>query len=353
MTRIFFPPLPQADLDHIFSRLGETDWKFFANKRIFITGGSGYIGKWLLSALLYANQRMSLNCRIEVLTRSPDQFSISAPHIAHARYVTLRQGDVRSFDFPSGPLDIVVHAATDVAVENKPIETFSTCVEGTSRVLEFARVSGAKDFLLTSSGAIYGKIPPAIPCVDEDYPGGPDPTSPASAYGEGKRVAEWLACTQGLQTGLRVKIVRIYAQVGPYLPLDKQFAIGNFIADALAKRDITIRGDGTPLRSYLHAADTTIWLLAALIRGSPNRAWNVGGEDAISIYELARLVAKLLRAKSEIKILTKADTNRPAERYIPNVTRAKSELRLPSEISLHDAIIRTAHWLAKNTGVHR
>lgn len=342
------PKLPKADLDHMFDGLGEADWLSFAGKRLFITGGTGFIGKWMLSALTEADHRLGLNCTIEILTRSPKDFEVLMPHLAMGSNVRLHEGDVRSFQFPQGKFDVVVHGATDVVTQHGPLETFSTCVDGTKRVLEFAHVSGAQDFMLTSSGAVYGRHPSISEGVSETYSGGPDPTLPSSAYGEGKRVSEWLACAQGAETGLRVKIARIYAQVGPYLPMDKHFAIGNFINDALADREIIIRGDGTPFRSYLYAADTAVWLWTMVVKGQAGRAWNVGGGDGISIAALAQQVAELLDSRKGIKLLTPVDPNRHVERYVPNVDRAREELSLPEPISLSEAILRTAQWLRLN-----
>lgn len=346
---ILFPILPKKDLDKMFYGLSESDWKYFANKRLFITGGSGFIGKWLLSALLTANQRLSLNCQIEILTRSPQDFRECSPQIACAQGVILHKGDVRNFDFPKGFFDIIVHGATDVVAQNKPFEIFSTCLDGTQRVLEFAKISEAQDFLLTSSGAVYGRHPSQPTGLAEDYPGGPDPTSPLSAYGEGKRVSEWLACAVGAETKLQVKIARIYAQVGPYLPMDKHFAIGNFINDALANREIIIRGDGTPFRSYLYAADTAIWLWALVLQGRPGRAWNVGGDEGLSIADLAARVASLLGSNRGVKILKPIDSTKIIECYVPDISRARNEINLPELFSLNESILRTADWMRKNS----
>jgi dTDP-glucose 4,6-dehydratase len=81
----------------------------------------------------------------------------------------------------------------------------------------------------------------------------------SSAYGEGKRVSEWL-CAQASSNRFEVKIARVFALVGPHLPLDRHFAIGNFIKSAMACEQIIIRSDGTPYRSYLYAADMAGWL---------------------------------------------------------------------------------------------
>lgn len=342
------PTLPQDDLDRMFHGLDLSEWQRLAGRRFFFTGGTGFLGKWMLSSLLDADRRLGLGVEVEVLTRRPEAFAEAMPWLATAPGVRLLRGDVRDFELPSGPVDVVIHGATDVVAQSSSMDTFLTCVEGTRRVLARAQAGGARDFLLLSSGAVYGPHPSQGRGVAEDFAGAPDPTLPASAYGEGKRASEWLACAQGAESGLRVKIARIYAQVGPYLPLDKHFAIGNFIRDAMAGREVLVQGDGTATRSYLHAADTVTWLWAMLLRGLPQRAWNVGGEEAVSIAELAHKVSGLLGSGAAPRVLGVADPSRPVGRYLPDVRRARSELRLPPPLPLDEAIMRTARWIRHN-----
>lgn len=167
---------------------------------------------------------------------------------------------------------------------------------------------------------------------------------PQSVYGESKRIAELLCSVFGRVHGLACVVARCFAFVGPYLPLDIHFAIGNFIQDCLIGRPIRIAGDGTPYRSYLYAADLAIWLWTMLLRGQPGCCYNVGSEQAVSIAELAATVAASLESRSEIRIEGKAIPGKPPERYVPQTTRAREELGLSQWIALEDAIRGTAAW---------
>lgn len=348
MTVAAIPVLPQADLEQAFVAVGAASWRSLAGGRVFLTGGTGFVGKWLMATLIEANRCLDLGCELVVLSRDPQAFVDAAPHLAQAPGVSLVRGDVRDFSFPHGGFSHVVHAATDIVTHNTPRDTFATCFEGTRRALDFAAQAGASDFLLVSSGAIYGRQPPALERLAESHAGAPDPLQVGSAYGEGKRVSEWLGAAQAATSSLRFKVARCFAFVGPYLPLDKHFAIGNFLRDAMAGDEIVIQGDGTPYRTYLHAADMAAWLWATLLRGEPGVAYNIGGHEVLSIAELAHRTVSVLDSPAKVTILKPAPEGRVPDRYVPDVTRARLKLALPEPISLDDAIARTAQWHRDN-----
>jgi nucleoside-diphosphate-sugar epimerase len=157
-------------------------------------------------------------------------------------------------------------------------------------------------------------------------------------------MSEHLCVAYSNETQLACSIARCFAFVGPHLPLDAHFAIGNFIRDALANYPIHIKGDGTPLRSYLYAADLTIWLWTMLFTAPANRAYNVGSEDLYSIGGLAHLTAETLRPGLKVEIVGKPTLGAPISTYVPSTQRAKQELGLTQHISTAEAIRRTAAW---------
>ncbi|MEW5904771.1 MAG: NAD(P)-dependent oxidoreductase [Pseudomonadota bacterium] len=341
-------PLPPADLEYILAR-SENLWQELSGERLFITGGTGFFGVWLLEAITAANSRLNARVDVSILSRSPERFVALHPHLAAS--CTWIKGDIRNFDFPQGEFGHIIHAATSTDARfnaEKPGEALDTILGGTHRVLEFAARAKTHNLLFTSSGAVYGAQPPSLSSIPEDYSGGPDITDADSVYAEGKRLAELQLAIASNDSGLQGKIARCFAFVGPHLPLDWHFAIGNFMRDAMAHKEIVIRGDGRPQRSYLHAADLTIWLFTILLRGQNMRPYNVGSDEACSIADLAQRVARLSGQPGKVRILTPEDSS-PAPRYVPNTTRARDELGLNETIPLDDSIARTLSWLKANT----
>jgi nucleoside-diphosphate-sugar epimerase len=344
------PPVSRTDLDHILDHTRDL-WGDLNGERIFITGGTGFVGCWLLESFTWAVKRLGLDAQAIVLTRSPDAFRQKAPHLAGHRSVTLIQGDVRTFDFPHGTFSHVIHAATESSAKlnaENPLLMLDTIIEGTRHTLDFAVSHDSKKLLLTSSGAVYGKHPPDLTHIPEDFTGAYDPMNLNSAYGQGKRLAEHICAQYSNQNGIEVKIARGFAFVGPYLPLDLHLAIGNFIRDGLNGGPIVVKGDGTPYRSYLYAADLTIWLWTLLFQGRSCRPYNVGSENPLSISELAQQVAFGFSSNIDVKIMMDPQQGKPPERYIPSTRRANLELGLDEHITLRQGISRSINYFRGN-----
>lgn len=344
--------LPTEDLAHILDRTRDV-WPGLRGARVFLTGGTGFFGHWILESLLHANRALELDARVTVLTRSADRFRANSPHLAHDPAVTLLEGDIRSFAFPSERHTHVIHAATDSGGQqySRPAyELAESILEGTRHTLRFALATGAQRLLFTSTGAVYGRSAP-IAAIPETYSGAPDQLLPQSSYDEAKRMAEHLCVAYSHGTELECVITRPFAFVGPQLPLDAHFAIGNFIGSAIAGTPIHIRGDGTPRRSFLYMADLAIWLWHMLLRAPANRGYNVGSPVGVSVAELARIIAATLRPGLEpgsstlpIRIDGTPDPAAPLNGYVPDIARASAELGLAVTVPLEEAIRRTAAW---------
>ncbi len=308
---------------------------------IFITGATGFFGCWLLESFLHANRVLNLNAQMIALTRQRERFRSKAPHLADEPALTLLEGDLMDFAFPSIRCTHAIHAAADT--DPRPgLALFDGVVTGTRRMLDFGVKNGVQKFLFTSSGAVYGKQPADMDAMPETYAGSPDLQSPASLYGEAKRVGEMLCAAYREEFGIEAKVARAFAFVGPHLPLHRHYAAGNFIRDALAQEPVRVEGDPEAVRSYMYASDLTAWLWKILFKGAPARPYNVGSSSSISIAELAGETASLANVPTVIERRHSASLS--STRYVPNVSRAEDELGLRQTVSLNEALRKTLCW---------
>lgn len=302
-----------------------------SGKRIILTGGTGLFGKWLLTSL------QETRAELVLLSRDPEAFRKSFP-LVESMAVEFVKGDVRDFEFPQGHFDYCIHAATPVVsddLSHADDEMTAIIVEGTRRFLEFARSADVGRILYVSSGAVYGVQPPELECIPEAFP-----CNPVTAYGKGKLQAERLC----LESGLDCVIARCFAFVGPQMPLDAHFAIGNFIGNCLQGEPIRICGDGRPLRSYMADTDLANWLLTMLVDGQSGGIFNVGSDEAISIADLAGLVREVAGTSNRIEIEGTPDFDRSPHRYVPSVEKAHGAFGLHCSVRLDEAILRTIEF---------
>ena len=325
------PTNPLAeDLDFILKQTANL-WDALSGKNIFLTGGTGWFGRWLLETFSWANVRIGAGVKVTVLTRNARAFSHLAPALVSQPFLTLHQGDIRDFNFPSGRFTHLIHAASTSAQETfagePPLAKFDTLVTGTRRVLDFASQAGIRQVLFTSSGAVYGATQYGQN-ITEETPSSLDSTSPDSALGIAKQAAEFLISNYALQNNWNASIARCFSFVGPFMPQNLHYAIGDFIRQATTKKTITIQSDGQAIRSYMYCADLVIWLLILLQRQGMPRVYNVGSDRAISLYNLARNIQQLINPEIIIKALCKKGTeigNPLRSYYVPSLERAKND----------------------------
>jgi nucleoside-diphosphate-sugar epimerase len=338
-------PLPAADLIHVLQHAAPA-FDTLREAGLFITGGTGFFGHWLLESLLYANDALTLDLRATVLTRNAAAFRARSPHIATHPAITLLEGDVQTFAFPATSHTHIVHAATDSGgqqASRTAEDLYNDILAGTERVLDFAQHTGATRLLYTSTGAVYGRST-ALLHTPESYIDTHAPMLPLHSYEAAKRAAELLCLSAAAP--LEPVIARCFAFVGPHLPLDAHFAIGNFLGAALDGRPIHIRGDGTPRRSWLYMSDLSIWLWTLLASGQSGRAYNVGSDDGMTIAAAARLTADTLSPGLPIHMDGTPNPAAPLNSYVPDISRIRDEFGLTVTIPLDEALRRTAAWHA-------
>lgn len=337
----------REDTNFILNAIGSSLSKL-QGKSILITGATGFIGTYLLESLaLYNDLHETSPCRIVGIARNPQRLIHTAPHLTGRQDIVILGADVCSFNFP-GHFDYVIHAASPVDPEvlsRDRLGTADIIINGTRNVLQESVKYNIGRILYISSGAVYGRQPYDLPRLPEDYLGGPDITDYKFAYAEAKRCAETLCAVFNQVYGISVVLARPFTFVGPYQSLDSGFAVAQFMRSCLRKEPILIKGDGTPLRSYCYAADLAVALWMILLNGQTGRAYNVGSEEAISIYELARKVIEVVGYASNIIVAYKPTNGQKPARYIPDTARLRSELGIFPQFKLDNALKRTVAWI--------
>lgn len=308
-------------------------------KRLFLSGATGFVGTWLLLAIQCLNEA-GAGIQVIALSRDPQRFLDRAPEWKNTSWLSWVCGDIRDFQYPDTPIDAIIHGATDTSAHfatHHPEALYASIVDGGTHLLNYAAAQHIRRVLLLSSGAVYGEQPPDLTHLPEDYTPAPGPNP--EPYGEGKRMLEAFALRFAQEHALEILLARGFTFVG--FGLAKHLAISQFIANAQENPFIAVKGDGQAVRSYLYAADLAVWLLTILARGTPQRAYNVGSPDAVTLIEAATQVRDLLAPEKRVDILD-ADAPAPRRRYVPDTRRAQNELSLHVWTPLAHALQKTA-----------
>jgi nucleoside-diphosphate-sugar epimerase len=306
-------------------------------RSIFVTGGTGFLGKTLLDYLHECALAADGAFRVTVLSRSPERFLARWPEYRDLDWLTFRRGDLQNFPAPEADVTDFVHGAADTHDVVDKMAWIDQIVTGTSNALRWALAAGARRFLLISSGAVYGSQPTTVPRLREDYGGAPPTTSLLSVYGQAKRMAEQVCTVFGATNALDTVIARCFAIAGPHVPFDGPYAIGNFIRDALSGNVIRVRGDGLTVRSYLFGRDVAHWLTTLLVRGKAGEAYNVGSDNPLTVADLARTVASILAPQARVLFENASGSDQGRSIYVPDIAKAQ-RLGLAVETGLRDSI---------------
>lgn len=305
---------------------------------LLILGGSGFVG-----TSICANRDLSVFETVTTASRHLHHVHEDENQFPIFNNVSW---DIREKAELSSNFDVIIHAATPASAvlnSDNPNEMFDVIVQGMKNVIDFAsRNSNPPTILFTSSGAVYGEVNSSIDRIPEDWRGAIDPNHPSSAYAEGKRVAEYLlgvATSQGICNGL---IARMFAFSGTNLPMDRHFAVGNFVRDAVSARAIQVRSDGSSIRSYMDQRDMASWLFRILEVGQSDTIYHVGSERSISIRDLAFLIAfrtqTILQQEITVEVQGLKSSIDGVSRYVPSTFLTRQALGVSETISLEESI---------------
>ncbi|HWR04921.1 MAG TPA: UDP-glucuronic acid decarboxylase family protein [Humidesulfovibrio sp.] len=313
------------------------------NKRILITGGSGFLGSHLCERLLSAGH--DVLCVDNYFTGSKEnirhllgqpRFELMRHDVTFPLYVEV--DEIYNLACPASPIHY----------QHDPVQTTKTSVHGAINMLGLAKRIKAK-ILQASTSEVYGD--PSVHPQTEDYWGNVNPIGPRACYDEGKRCAETLFFDYHRQHALRIKVARIFNTYGPRMAVNDGRVVSNFIVQALRGEDITVYGDGGQSRSFCYV-DELVDGLVRLMENTPDDFTgpvNLGNPREFTILELAEKVIALLGSRSKIihKPLPQDD---PMQRK-PDITLAKSALGWEPQIRLEEGLKPTVDYFRRVLGL--
>jgi nucleoside-diphosphate-sugar epimerase len=333
--------------DYSSLALNDIDLGEFHDTNVCLLGGSGFIGTWLVTALHQLNQVQGIRVDLTIYTRDKAKTLIAFPNASFKR---LR---IEEFDFSKGTCDLGMfdfffNGATPTSIkpgsDSKSI-FFDPTINAVQSIIDSAKKYGNYPRVLNlSSGAVYGDQPMELSHRLEGA--AKDLQSSDDDYRASKIVSEQKLASPEIIEVMRSSSPRLFTFYGPGIPLDKHFAIGNFIRDGLNGQPINVQGNPNTRRSYMFPADLVSWLLKAILNPQTTNL-NVGSENSVTMLEIASMVSNLT-SKKGVALLCPTTV---ANNYVPSTKNFRSIYSVEESIDLEKGLGLWAEWLTRKQQV--
>jgi dTDP-glucose 4,6-dehydratase len=321
----------------------------FKDKSILITGATGFVGRSLIRELVKSNSYVNNSLKITCVTRNPHKFYEQWP--SEQSKLQVLNWDVRQpLEERQPNFDYIFHFAG----ENRTVKNqehakliFDTSVIGTKNLLQMTKYSDVKKIIFASSGAVYKKPQGKARGFEESQETLNLEAAERDPYRAGKARAESIFEDFHKTSNTQILIARMFTFVGPFLPLDANYAIGNFFNDCIRNQPITVKSNGSSIRSYQFSTDMVNWLITILLSGKNGEIYNIGSAEQVSIKDLAEKIAKVFENKLGVRILGDRSPDPVSSFYVPSVEKAKNELGLNNYFSLDNSLLEMRRFLQK------
>lgn len=276
------------DAEQILSQ--NLEWNKLKGSKVLVTGASGMLGSYITRALCLLKEKNSWDISIYALIRNPKKL----PEDLQDKVEIIQQSVTEPID-TEVKFDYIFHTASPASpliMKDDPVGTIAANTLGAYYTLDLARKSGAKGYLFISSREIYGQPYEDQKEFTEETYGFVDPLSPRSCYPEGKKAAETMCASFVQQYGIDVKIARLAHTYGPGMSIDDGRVQADFLRDVVNHRDIVLKSEGKPIRTYTYVSDAVAAMFYILLN-SDEMVYNISSPEAtVSIRELAETLVE-------------------------------------------------------------
>jgi UDP-glucuronate decarboxylase len=285
------------------------NWSSLKECRILLTGGTGFIGSYLINILYILNKEQKLKIKVDCIVRDLAKTKkVFCPEILNSNFLDIKILSIMDPIELNPIYDYIIHAASIASpklFESDPIGVVTPNTIGTIRLLEFSEKNKLKKFIFFSTTGVNGHINDDLRPISEDFYGALNPTIIENCYLESKRMGENLCFAWHKQKSIPIQIVRPAITYGPGVELDDGRSYADFIKAMVTNQDITLFSDGSAIRNFCYIADFITGLFFVIIKGSIGEVYNLSTETEYSIKELAELLTTKIFPEKKLKVIYK------------------------------------------------
>lgn len=324
-----------------------SEFEKLRNQFIFISGASGFIGKWVVESINYLNENYHLNINVYAYAPLMSEVAKKYPSIFDKETITLIDGDIKNLTEIDSNVSYVLHLAAtpdNRVYSSNPIKGMEDIMQGTSKILSAStRLENLLNFTILSSGAVNGAIPFSEEFIKENTFYGSDSSSLCAFYAEAKRASESIVQAYRTQLKMPITIFRPFSFIGPYQSIDRPWAINNFIRDGLRGEPIRIIGDEETVRSYMYPSEMAKWILLGVAKPSRENIFNLGSNEGKSIRIIAETVERSFGGNLGLSVNI-SPNNLIKSKFVPSIEKFEQTFGLKLKIGTVKAIQKTVAW---------
>ncbi len=341
----------KKDIDAIIKNTKNIS-NYFSGKKILITGGNGFLGKYFVEVFKEYNKYLKKPIKVFIYdTTSKNKSLKNLPNIKFIKKDVSKKLKVNT------KIDIIIHAAgiaSPFYYRKKPLETLDVAIDGTRNLLEFAKKQKAK-FIFFSSSEIYGDPDKFNVPTKESYRGNVSSMGPRACYDESKRLGETLCYIFSNYYKLHTNIIRPFNIYGPGMGQKDYRIFPNFISNIINNKKLNIYGSGEQTRTYCYISDAIEGFIRVVRFGKPGSVYNIGNNrPEVSVKDIYKILKKIHNKDVNARFIShpKSYPNDEPQRRCPDINKAKKDLKYKTKVNLEKGLKNFLDWAKLNYKIY-
>ena len=342
----------KKDIEKILSDTADIV-KHFSGKKILLTGGNGFLGKYFVE--IFKNYNVFLKKPLKLLVIDN---SFKKNELSKDKNIKFVKADISKNIKINFQPNIIIHAAgiaSPFYYRKKPMETLEVAIEGTKNCLKIAKRNNSK-FIFFSSSEIYGDPDKNFVPTKETYRGNVSSMGPRACYDESKRLGETLCYIYNNYFNLHTNIIRPFNVYGPGMGQKDYRIFPNFISNIINNKSLKIYGNGNQTRTYCYITDAMEGFLRVVSLGKSGEAYNIGNDKPeVSVKDIYKLLQNITEKKIACEIVNhpKSYPDDEPQRRCPDISKARKHINYKPKIKLENGLKAFLNWASLNYKIYK